>query len=371
MAIYKYPLKMPMEESGEENAPTKSIDYVMFRREEIRYNDSMTSYTGEAFGSTAPPRAPLPTHTSSRVVHNDIVYLAMPPSLGTNYSPSYRQVNLGAGGQGLMNAWSGRENIDDLAATVQTAANAAAPEFTSSIMSQVANNISGLLGIQGNIDTNSIQALTGGRVFNPYAEQIFNNINFRQHTFSFKLLAKSRRESEEIFRILKYFKVGALPKFKGGDYKSALTNNVERTNPHTINQETGALEDPKDKTNLQPLKNEFDKLSDTLKLTMGMERRFFTLPDKFQIKFRRYNPASEGSGMAVDVSGRNQPFGRPLHFRIKPSVCNGIQVNYTPDNQYTAFKDYDGGMIHVPAIVLNLSFLETALVTKEDAEIGY
>jgi hypothetical protein len=59
-----------------------------------------------------------------------------------------------------------------------------------------------------------------------------------------------------------------------------------------------------------------------------------------------------------------------LHFKIHPSVCTGININYTPDGQYTAFRSaqsIDSG-VAVPAIDLTLQFTELKLVTGQDIQ---
>ena len=58
-------------------------------------------------------------------------------------------------------------------------------------------------------------------------------------------------------------------------------------------------------------------------------------------------------------------------FKIYPSVCTGISVNYTPDNQYVALKQPQSDGISVPAVVLQLSFTETRLLTENDVAVGY
>ena len=35
-----------------------------------------------------------------------------------------------------------------------------------------------MLGLQGNIDANGLEGLANGRVFNPYQEQLFAQMNF-------------------------------------------------------------------------------------------------------------------------------------------------------------------------------------------------
>ena len=351
---------MPMEEAGADNAPTQSIDYVMFRREHISYDDTMKSYTGES----------LPRGAGRRMLDGDLVYLAMPPSLQTSYSPSYRNVNLGVGGQALVNAWTDRNDMDSLAQTVQAAAAAALPEFSAGIITSLTNNISGMLGLQGNMDVQSLNALTAGRVMNPYQEQIFQQMNFRSHSFSFKLVARNIKEAQEIEKILKYFKAGALPEYINGSFSEMIGKNPKKS--HTWGEDG----DKKDAINVDKVVKDLKENSYWKSITGNdsNSRRFFQLPDKFQIKFRRYNPSSEASAMEESTNGYSTDtgtFGRSLHFKIKPSVCNGIQVNYTPDNQYTSFKHYDGTMIQVPALVLSLSFLEASLVTKDDVPLGY
>ena len=69
------------------------------------------------------------------------------------------------------------------------------------------------VGLQGQLDLNSIKNLQSGQIFNPYSEQIFQGVGFRTHNFAFKFYARSRKESEEIRRIINYIKIGSLPKF--------------------------------------------------------------------------------------------------------------------------------------------------------------
>jgi hypothetical protein len=60
-----------------------------------------------------------------------------------------------------------------------------------------------------------------------------------------------------------------------------------------------------------------------------------------------------------------------LHFRMADTVCSGVSVNYTPDNQYTSFKSIRGDLISVPAVVLNLQFTEIKLLSQKDILRGY
>ena len=77
--------------------------------------------------------------------------------------------------------------------------------------------------MQGSLNANSLEALTEGRIFNPYIEQIFSQMNFRQHSFSFKMMARNVKEAREIQKIITYINLGAHPKVKG--VKQTLNEN--------------------------------------------------------------------------------------------------------------------------------------------------
>ena len=75
-----------------------------------------------------------------------------------------------------------------------------------------------------------------------------------------------------------------------------------------------------------------------------------------------------GGNAEVGYKGGTQ---RGLHFKIHPSFCTGVGVNYTPDGQYTSFKGIGDKQVNVPAINLSLQFTETRLINKQDIEDGF
>ena len=348
MTIYHYPKQHPMTGDSAADSPTEAIDYVKFERRTLSYNSDGKSTGGYTGGA-------LPNQSVSRGHHPDIVYLAMPPALNTSYNPSYRSMNLGSVGASLASGFSNdRSTYTTVAQTIQEAARAMQPEFSQGIITQLANNLSGMLGLQGNIDANGLEGLANGRVFNPYQEQLFAQMNFRQHQFSFKLYAKDWQEAKDIKKILSWFKEGSLPKFAAGKYAEANTTTGKKFKGY--NKEGDVANDASE------LKGSDKDLADNYKDYAGQlhnlgdvsGRRFMQIPDSFDIGFRRMSDVSAGGG-------------NPLHFKIKRSVCNGIQVNYTPDNQYSAFMGQpDPSGMNNPATVLALSFLEVEILDKDD-----
>ena len=287
------------------------IDYVMFQRKRIQYDDSNgSSYYG----------LNIPNNNVAMEKNLDRVYINMPQNLSTQYAPTYRTVDMGVTG---MAAASGlkSDGFDDLAKALQKAAEDAVSEFTMGALSEVATGAAQFLGLAGNATKNDIMALSKGKVFNPYQEQLFSNMQFRNHMFSFKFFARNEGESKEINHIIKYLKQGALPIYGTVDGDGGVGG-------------TGSA-------------------------------RFFEIPDKFDIKFVRLDPRSGTLNSSAD-----------LHYKIHTSVCTGIDVNYTPDGQYNAMKRNNLGVdanrpLQVPAVTVNCRFTETQLVMQSNITEGY
>lgn len=312
MTIYRYPLSPPATGNSSVDNPTEMIDYVMFQRKRINYDDSNgSSYYG----------LNIPNNNVAMEKNLDRVYINMPQNLSTQYAPTYKTVDMGVTGMAAASGLSG-DSFDDLAGALQQAAKDAIPEFTASTLSEVATGAAQFLGLAGNATSNDIMSLAKGKVFNPYQEQLFSNMQFRNHMFSFKFFARSERESQEINNIIKYLKQGALPIY--GTVDADAGNNTSS--------------------------------------------RFFEIPDKFDIKFVRLDPLSGTLNSSAD-----------LHYKIHTSVCTGIDVNYTPDGQYNAIGGRnivstgvgDNRPLQVPAVTVNCRFTETQLVMQSNITEGY
>ena len=324
MTVFRYPLRPPVPTSQgnyDANAPTEATDYLMLRRSRINYSDNSTQYYGEN----------LPGNNIERNLNPNVVYLAMPNQLQTAYSPAYRQVDMGVAGIFAAEAVAnGGDNLNDLAESLQSAAGAALPEFAISTIAQAAGAANSALGLAGSVDANSLLAISRGKVFNPFTEQVFSNMAFRTHQFQFKLLSRSMEEAREVKNIINYIKMGAVHILGGsqsGD--DALGSGI------TLNEGSGN----------------------------ASRNRFMEVPDKFELKFVRMEP---DGNLSEDADG----FGS-MHFKIHTSVCTGVQVNYTPDGQYSSFKNINGEMVQVPALNLSLSFTETRMITQADVNRGY
>ena len=304
----------------------------MFQRKRIQYDDQ----NGSAYYGLN-----IPNNSVQMNSNPDRVYIAMPQNVSTQYQPTYRQVDVGVAGMAAATGL-GIDSFDKAAQALQTAASDALPEFAASTMMDIVGGASQFLGLAGTATANDILALSKGKVFNPYTEQLYSNMQFRNHMFSFKFFARDRDESKEINHIIKYLKKGALP--------------IYGTPGQGTGVNIGTDQDGKGQQLITDLDNRLNSIGSA---------RFFEVPDKFDIKFIRLDPNGDGSTVSAD-----------LHHKVHTSVCTGIDVNYTPDGQYNAIYNaelgVDGGKpLQVPAVTVNCRFTETQLVTQGQIDEGF
>ena len=360
MTIYKYPLKFPMEEQyrnrqlGLAEGATKHVDYLMLRRERFKYDGKNVPnfYNREVPGNQATVKQ-----------HPDRCYIAIPAGISTSYGPAYRRQDIGVSGVAAMNMMQSGNDFTQMAKDLQDAAFAALPEFSTNAVLSLINGFNQFVGLQGSMDINAIQALQKGQVFNPYSEQIFQGMSFRTHNFAFKFMARSRNESRHIQNIIDYIKIGTLPRVRGGEFDKRFINAGDKYKvPGGEVKRAG--KGKKEGTSQDIWGKEYFKHFN--KADYAKSNRFFDIPDRFKLRFVRFGANDDGTMGSMTETTR-----RDLMFKMYRSVCTGINVNYTPDNQYVSFKQPDPNGVSVPAIVMTLSFTETRLLTENDAAVGY
>ena len=328
MTIYRYPLNPPQVGSSDAENPTESIDYVMFQRKRIQYDDQ----NGSAYYGLN-----IPNNKVAMENNPDRIYIAMPQNLSTQYSPTYRQVDVGVAGIAAATGLN-VSSFEGAAEALSSAARDAMPEFMTSTLAQMTGGAAQFLGLAGGVDANQLMALSKGKVFNPYTEQLYSNMQFRNHVFSFKFFARNESESIQINHIIRYLKQGALPIY-GSSSGTGISAEGDGASAVT-------------------------EIDSTLEGTGAA--RFFEVPDKYDIKFVRLNPLTQ----TISTESAD------LHYKVHTSVCTGIDVNYTPDGQYNAMKRNNLGVtkgkpMQVPAVTVNCRFTETQFVTQSQITEGY
>jgi len=246
----------------------------------------------------------------------------------------------------------GGNAADTITASLQSAASSAFPEMAYNKGASITQSLGSTLGLDTGVTGGALQALTKGRIMNPFTEQVYNGIPFRNHTFDFKMFARNKKDAESIMSIIKYLKMGTVPCLGDADAGELdlLSQGTSGDGTTTSNGNT----------------NGFTAQTSTSQInTSG---RFLLVPDKFLLEFVRMDP-------------RTDSITRLPHYRFHPCVCTNVTVNYTPDGQYVSFKDaiadlsYDettgSRQLLVPAVQLTLNFSETRIMTKQDIVAGF
>ena len=346
--ILKYPLKAPVEGDylDSEDAPTGRTDYLRIQRFRTNYAQSENGYGGDN----------LPNNNVSTSLSSNIAYLNIPPSLTTSYQGDYDQINMGQLGvlaaQTAAGIAGGGNATDTITSSLQSAASSAFPEMAYNKGASATQSLGSLTGLETGVTGGALQALTKGRIMNPFTEQVYNGIPFRNHTFDFKMFARNKKDAESIMSIIKYLKMGTVPCL--GDADAAELDLLSQgTSGDTTSNSNG---------------NTNGFTSQTTTSQINTSGRFLLVPDKFLLEFVRMDP-------------RTDSITRLPHYRFHPCVCTNVSVNYTPDGQYVSFKDaiadlsYDettgSRQLLVPAVQLTLNFSETRIMTKQDIVAGY
>jgi len=177
----------------------------------------------------------------------------------------------------------------------------------------------------GKVATFSPSALTqgiGGKILNPYQEQIFKGIAMRDFNFSWKLVPRNAIEQSRIHGIIKNLRFYSLPNYssRAGVFQDNATQDVPTNN-----------------------------LSD----------RWLSVPHIFNLKWVQAGTDS--------TTIQSLP-------KIKPCVLKSVTVNYTPDNVWATHISTSSTGLSGPAPVayeLSLNFTETEIITANDVSGGY
>jgi len=354
--ILKYPLKSPVDGNfihGPDGS-TGRIDYLKLRRFRVIHEKSEGGYGGSN----------LPGNRQEVSLDPGIVYLAMPQQVTVAYQTDYSQINMGTAGvfgAQIAGAITNGGGADAMTSALQSAAAAALPEFAYNKGASMTQNLANVLGLETGITGNAIQALTKGRIMNPFTEQVFNGVQFRNHQFTFKMFARNKKEAQNILQIIKYLKMGALPQL--GDASQEEMNRLQQNIGSSAEE---AVSDLTDSGNTEEATTE--PKTQAKAATVNVSGKFLKVPDRYLLEFVRFD-ANFGSIQKLN------------HYKFHPCVCTNISVNYTPDGQYVSFKDgimdltndtvKGTNQMYVPAVEIGIAFAETRFVTQADILAGF
>lgn len=253
----------------------------------------------------------------SRPKHRDLATILLPVPNDINYSDQldWSSDKLGILGK-MLPALAGAAVNDpgQMGSIISKMAGAGTPEF-------VLNAITRL--VPGQLPAEALTSGIGGKILNPYVEQIFKGISMREFNFSWKLVPRNASEQEKIHNIIKTLRYYSLPNYSG-------SGPVQAT----------------------PGAEQFEEIN-------KLEDRWLTVPNIFNLKWKQ-------AGTKTYI--QSLP-------KIKPCVLKNIQVNYTPDNVWATHINTSGKGISGPAPVayeVTMAFAETEIITADSvAKDGY
>jgi hypothetical protein len=320
MSSLVYPTRFPVPgklNDFDRDQPTGSIDYLMIHRQKEKKESADAKgfvYNTGDIGANYKGLEPNPIK----------VYLAIPARINTNYSATYKVTTLGSVGLAAAQALAGGSSESAIAALTGLAEKGS-PEMALNTLNSAIGAVSSAIGSQYDGDRNSMLAISQGKIFNPYQENLFTGTSFRAHQFSFKMIARNESEATIIGRIINYLKQGMLPSFSGANASA---------------EGVGGL----------------------IGETSTAAGRFLVVPNKFKLGFFRLK--EDGTELS-----------EVAHYRFNMCVLKSIDVNYTPDGQYVSFKNVKtnkgANPLMVPAVEMSLQFEEVSYVTAEQAGSGY
>lgn len=192
-------------------------DVALLPADVLRYPQSIAD-NGIPYVVFAPYQRAAPTTTNALLTNLPQparrIVLPLPSSaLATRYGVNYKDTSLG----GIGAAIAGGSNLLEGLSASQTDVSNISTKITEIIGSQAAFGVFGALGaLPGGEQLVDAAQLTLGMKPNPYTEVLFENVPFREHTFTYVFHPKSLTESQRLDDIVQYFKYYMLPSIAGG-----------------------------------------------------------------------------------------------------------------------------------------------------------
>lgn len=175
------------------------------------------------------------------------------------------------------------------------------------------------------ITQNSILSATGGIVYNPNLEVLYEGPDFRTFNFQFVMFNKSGEDATAIYNIVEWFRQQSVPSINsrtdfGGSSSAAGTDlGFQNITPNGAGW------------------------------SFNSKSRFLAQPPFVLLTYMR--------------GSKEHPFMRPL----LPAALNSVSVDYTPTGNYTVMNDFDStGKATTVAANVTIQLTERTNLTYED-----
>ena len=318
---------------GQDTVDTQYIDYLRIQIFKTQGTGSANPYTWVGDGASG---------TNPVAGNNDIsslfktIYLYLPPGLNEQYGANYETATLGAAGVAMAGeaaklAQGGEITPESATDALQKLAGTAKPQFLMNTAATALGAVNSSLGSESNLTGDDLMAITSKKIFNPYQEVTFRGVQYRSHSFSFKMAPRNIKEAQECYRIVSTLRERMLPTYSSGS-------------------------------------GEFEGAADTFLGTGGGSiggARYLNIPDIFRLAIVRVEAteSEEGSFSAITPAGISKLVRYPTKV-----VLSDLKIDAAGDGQgYISLKNladtyHDYGPV---SMNLELTFKETQFVTRE------
>ena len=311
---------------SDDTVDTQFIDYLRIQIFKTQGAGSANPYTWVGDGASG---------TNPMAGANDIsslfktIYLYLPPGLNEQYGTNYETATLGVAG--VTGASEAAKLAQGGKLTPQKLAGTAKPQFLMNTAATALGAVNSALGSESNLTGDDLMAITSKKIFNPYQEVTFRGVQYRSHTFSFKMAPRNIKEAQECYRIVSTLRERMLPTFSSGS-------------------------------------GEFEGAADTFLGTGGGSiggARYLNIPDIFRLAIVRVEATESESGSFAAI--RPAGISKLVRYPTKV-VLSDLKIDAAGDGQgYISLKNladtfHDYGPV---SMNLELTFKETQFVTRE------
>lgn len=227
------------------------------------------------------------------------IYLHMPNQIQSNYQITYKDVDMGVLGATAMAAVE--SGSAPTAESIQAAAASMAPEVAAASLATAIGAANSAVGASGSMTGGDIATLTKRKAFNPYKENVFQSVPFRQHSFNVKMVPRNKDEADQIKGIVNLLKWAMHPSFSAAGEGAGIS-----------------------------------------------ATRWLDIPYSFGLEYKRIGSSSS-----------------QLLYKFMPSVLTAFNVDYTPDGNYVSGRNLTDFNDHGLAVNIQMTFKETRMLTKD------
>ena len=154
------------------------------------------------------------SHTHTTITDSVCLYTPA-EAVKFKYGASYE--NLATGLAGLFASSMERGKSMSIKEALLQGGGATLERVLGGAITEIASAIPGIGDVRGAIDKSM------GRALNPFNEQVFRSVPFREFAFPFTFAPKNVKESQNVHKIIKLFKFHMLPEFSNKTYSAFLS----------------------------------------------------------------------------------------------------------------------------------------------------